>query len=86
MEKFLTRALTNDLKNKIKIDNTYQQVFKTLDKKDGYHVALWSKSWALPLSVLDQLNANPGFQVIAFNEVECKPNFVAWLCRLGCPV
>ena len=61
MEKFLTRALTNDLKNKIKIDNTYQQVFKTLDKKDGYHVALWSKSWALPLSVLDQLNASPGF-------------------------
>ena len=37
MEKFLTRALTNDLKNKIKIDNTYQQVFKTLAKKDGYH-------------------------------------------------
>ena len=37
MEKFFTRALTNDLKNIIKIDNTSQQVSKTLDKKDGYH-------------------------------------------------
>ena len=66
MEKFFTRALTNDLENKIKIDKTYQQMSKKSGLKGCNIIALWSRSWALPLSVLDQLNASPGFQVLIF--------------------
>lgn len=39
MEKFFTRALTNDLENKQNIENNKLLVSKRLNKKDGHHVS-----------------------------------------------
>ena len=51
-------------------------------------ILLESEEWheIVPGVEVSIFNINRPKQVIAFDEVERKPNFVALLCRVSCPV